>query len=1113
MNSIWMRTTQAGVFASLIVSVAHAAPVWREGVTYTAGTVVSYQGLDYQALVTHTAYVGANWTPPNTPVLWRSDGSSTGTSPVPTPVAPATQVPTVVPPTLAPPVAGCHAAWSPATIYTAGQRVTHAGINYEAKWWTQGDDPSRAGQWGPWRAIGACVSVTATPIPTPTLIPTLVPSLLPTVTPTALPTAQPTLLPTATPTATPTAIPTPTVTPTVTPTPTAIPTVAPTIAPTATPTATPQPTQAPALDPALANGLAHYYALDGQGIDAVGNTALQSVGAVAYTTGYFGNGSQLNALQGAAHFLPRDFTGAYTLAFWVHMLDDMGTKLASVAANKDWGTGSNAGISIGRNNDGRYKFNVGDGSKRVDAYLAGPAKSWGFVALVVNPAAKTIQAYATDANGTLNTTALNYNALGNIYPTYQRWAFNEDARGDYYARYPAERFTLEYDDIAVWSRTLAASEIGQLAAGKAPVSSLNPQPLPTTVPTPLPTPSPALSPTPSPAPDQPPVGTGAPTLTIGPALQAPATDGVTVLMETAQSRPQVWVRRYGSADAFTRQNAAVYPTDATVYHARLGGLQSNTLYEYYVRTESADGATAYVSPRYAFKTWPKATDGVESAKFVVFSDTQDGRGTIFNDIVNQGVMKHDCDASQPVSCAQNVAGMLISGDMVASGNSRDQWRSQFFGRMQALSPYVPIIAAPGNHEYFGEEMGNPATVSQPNIANAMKTYRKYFAGVPDNGSASYRGFWYSTDFLGLRLIVLDSTPIAGRHTHGNWTPLSMYWDSFRVEQLGWFKQQVAGAEAAGKPFVFSIDHAPCLSEKWRNGEVIAACEFVAELEDYSHRTNAITGNLFGHVHSYGRGHSMDVKHLWLNAASASGALEGGGNQGSDGKDLGVFVITHDEFGYNTLNFTFGAQPAVAMQRRSSGGAGTDVSFPVSDSISLVSGNVGTPPQLVQTDLGSIVIAGLNLDYLAPAGVDVLEAHWQLARAPDFADAFDVWGNETRKENWFYTGTSGTSFTNTRAGKLVTRLELGNLLASRELLQDGGNEEFERWTLSKGATCWTTSGARGGQCTHRSSYDRFGDVKPAAFKAVSGETWYYRVRVRDQGLNWSPFSNAGSFTVQ
>lgn len=72
--------------------------VWAEGNTYAAGSVVSYNGASYTALVTHTAYVGANWNPAATPTLWKAGGSCGGTAtPTPRPTATPTPKPAVTP--------------------------------------------------------------------------------------------------------------------------------------------------------------------------------------------------------------------------------------------------------------------------------------------------------------------------------------------------------------------------------------------------------------------------------------------------------------------------------------------------------------------------------------------------------------------------------------------------------------------------------------------------------------------------------------------------------------------------------------------------------------------------------------------------------------------------------------------------------------------------------------------------------------------------------------------------------------------------------------------------------------------------------------------------------
>lgn len=52
--------------------------------------------------------------------------------------------------------ATCAAPWDATAVYTGGQEVTYQGHVYSAKWWTQGDEPSKSGEWGVWKDLGPC---------------------------------------------------------------------------------------------------------------------------------------------------------------------------------------------------------------------------------------------------------------------------------------------------------------------------------------------------------------------------------------------------------------------------------------------------------------------------------------------------------------------------------------------------------------------------------------------------------------------------------------------------------------------------------------------------------------------------------------------------------------------------------------------------------------------------------------------------------------------------------------------------------------------------------------------------------------------------------------------
>ncbi|KAF0812657.1 hypothetical protein IGB42_02949 [Andreprevotia sp. IGB-42] len=146
---------------------AQAAPLWQEGNTYTAGTVVTYNGKDYKALVTHSAYVGTNWNPAATPTLWAPVSGSS--SPVPTPVPTGAPVPTPAPST-----GNCSATtWTSGVNYTLGTVVRYSNGSYYKLVnvggnGSDGTDPTvSTWYWQPTTCTGGGGGTSPTPTPIP----------------------------------------------------------------------------------------------------------------------------------------------------------------------------------------------------------------------------------------------------------------------------------------------------------------------------------------------------------------------------------------------------------------------------------------------------------------------------------------------------------------------------------------------------------------------------------------------------------------------------------------------------------------------------------------------------------------------------------------------------------------------------------------------------------------------------------------------------------------------------------------------------------------------------------------------------------------------------------
>ncbi|WP_348944459.1 glycosyl hydrolase family 18 protein [Chitinibacter sp. FCG-7] len=238
------------LLSSMLLAATVQAANWQEGTSYTAGSSVDYNGKTYTALVTHTAFAGANWNPAATPTLWKESGSNVTAAPTlaPSNTPLVTTTPTSKPVLTPAPVNG---SWDKTLVYTGGQRVTYNGATYEAKWWNQGDTPG-ASEWGPWKLVGTA-QTPLPPTPSPSPIGSCIsPGFTPECTPTPSPTATPAVTPVVTPVVTPirpncpgypaaavySTCPPPSPSPSATPAPTASPTATPALTPSPTPVGT-----------------------------------------------------------------------------------------------------------------------------------------------------------------------------------------------------------------------------------------------------------------------------------------------------------------------------------------------------------------------------------------------------------------------------------------------------------------------------------------------------------------------------------------------------------------------------------------------------------------------------------------------------------------------------------------------------------------------------------------------------------------------------------------------------------------------------------------------------------------------------------------------------------
>ncbi|HIG17527.1 MAG TPA: T9SS type A sorting domain-containing protein [Candidatus Handelsmanbacteria bacterium] len=266
-----------------------------------------------------------------------------------------------------------------------------------------------------------------------------------------------------------------------------------------------------------------------------------------------------------------------------------------------------------------------------------------------------------------------------------------------------------------------------------------------------------------------------------PYLQNPATDAITVVWFSADNTPGILTVVTDTGVAVTERvseaevaTALTYPTweaqrffdgqppaPPFVHRERLTGLQPRQSYRYQVQQGAviADGR---------FTTAPLPGRG--PVRLIFFADCETepestGKHTPWPDPTQVGsTRKYLLD--QTTGFANNLRVILerepdllaIAGDVVESGGEQRDWDEfwKHLGNVDGtnLAGRIPLLAAPGNHEYYeGPSMGK---YNQPGSERAVGRFRVYFAGLPDNGTDA-RGRYYRLDYGPVTLIALDVT--------------------------------------------------------------------------------------------------------------------------------------------------------------------------------------------------------------------------------------------------------------------------------------------------------------------------------------------------------------------
>ena len=450
-------------------------------------------------------------------------------------------------------------------------------------------------------------------------------------------------------------------------------------------------------------------------------------------------------------------------------------------------------------------------------------------------------------------------------------------------------------------------------------------------------------------------------------------------------------------------------SESRIHEVKLEGLQRFT--EYYYRVKTAK----MVSDIFQFKTPPFASDH-ESFKIVAMSDMQidHNNPNKFSEVVNDGILQY-FQKEYGGKLPNNLAMVMIPGDLVENGTKYYQWKEHFFNPAEKLFSEVPVYPVLGNHE-----------------KNSV-FYFKYFS-LPENGTPAYAEHWWFKDYGNTRIIGLNSN------------------DGYNNsrDQYEWLQKLLdETAKNEEVDFVFAQLHHPHKSELWIPGEEDFTGKVIALLEAFTTKTGKPSIHFFGHTHGYSRGQSKDHKHLWINVASAGGAIDNWGE--FEGRDYDEFTVTQDEYGFVMVEVDASQEdPKFTIKRISQGNEELERKNELRDSL-VIYKKERKPgaPSVISPNNETVNFTGTTLkagDFTSSFGNAFHAAsHWQVAESNDFEKPiFDSW---KQFENWYYK-------------------------ENRQKDDDLTDEKTNR-------------------------------LKP-------NTTYYWRVRYRDQNLNWSDWSQTATF---
>lgn len=168
-----------------------------------------------------------------------------------------------------------------------------------------------------------------------------------------------------------------------------------------------------------------------------------------------------------------------------------------------------------------------------------------------------------------------------------------------------------------------------------------------------------------------------------------------------------------------------------VHNARFDDLEPATKYAYRV----GDGANW--SEWFHFRTAP-AADSTDPFSFIYFGDSQNDVRSMWSRVLREAWLD-----------APRAAFMVHAGDLINIAENDNEW-GEWFAAGGWLNAMVPVIAAPGNHEY--------ASLKREDGSRERWLTRHWGVqwAFPDNGPEGLENSVHYVDYQNVRIVALNS---------------------------------------------------------------------------------------------------------------------------------------------------------------------------------------------------------------------------------------------------------------------------------------------------------------------------------------------------------------------